>query len=429
MKYVIIGSSAAGLSALETIRKYDTHSNITIVTADSARPHSRILTSYLIGDQIAEENIFLRSPDYFDEMGVEVLDRCRAEEINSDKKELILSSGEKISYDKLLIATGSSPKMPDYNGKELKGVFNLRDYGDVIKIKSYLNDVRVEHCFILGGGLVGMKATEAFYNLNKKVTIIIRSPQVLSQMLDPEAAFLVEKYLKSKGINIMTGESPAEIIGNEHVKQIKLQSGKTLTGELVLVGKGVRPNTDFVNGEVELNKYGEIIVDQKMQTGTENIFAAGDVVSAPDFLEDGNSAYAIWPDAIWQGKTAAKNMLNIESSYEGGLNLNALKIIDLLFYAVGKVQLNDEEKEKYNVYVRNEPGKGIYRKLVFSGHRLIGAITIGQTDDIGVLYLLIKKQIEIENRAKHILKHGINYAELMKEKVLLKTANFELTIV
>ena len=428
MKYVIIGSSAAGLSALETIRKHDTDSKVTVVTADSARPHSRILTSYFIGDQIAEENIFLRSPDYFDEMGVEVLDHCRVEEINSDKMELTISSGEKISYDKLLIATGGSPKMPDYKGKELKGVFNLRDYDDANKIKSYLNDVNVEHCFILGGGLVGMKAMEAFYNLNKKVTIIIRSPQVLSQMLDAESASLVETYLKSKGINIMTGESPAEIIGKEHVEKIKLQSGKTLTGELVLVGKGVKPNTDFINGEVELNKYDGIIVDQKMQADTENIFAAGDAVSAPDFLKDENSAYAIWPDAVWQGKTAAKNMLNIESIYEGGLNLNALKIIDLLFYAAGKVQLNDKEKEKYNVYVRSEPKNGIYRKLVFSDHRLIGAITIGQTDDIGVLYLLIKKQIEIENRAKYILKQGINYAELMKEKVLLKTAHPELAI-
>ncbi|MGM0603814.1 MAG: NAD(P)/FAD-dependent oxidoreductase [Bacillota bacterium] len=428
MKYVIIGSSAAGLNALETIRKYDTDSHITVVTADSARPHSRILTSYLIGDQIAEENIFLRSPDYFDEMGAEVLDQCRAEGINSEKKTLTLSSGEKISYDKLLIATGGRPKMPDYNGKELKGVFNLRDFDDVHKIKSYLDDVDVEHCFILGGGLVGMKAMEAFYNLNKKITIIIRSPQVLSQMLDAGSASLVETYLESKGINIMTGESPAEIIGSEHVEQIKLQSGKTLTGELVLIGKGVKPNTDFVNGEVDLNKYGGIIVDQKMQTGTENIFAAGDVVSAPDFLGDGNSAYAIWPDAVWQAKTAAKSMLNIESSYEGGLNLNALKIIDLLFYAVGRVQLNDKEREKYNVYVRNEPEKGIYRKLVFSDHRLIGAITIGQTDDIGVLYLLIKKQMEIESRAEYILKHGVNYAELMKEKVLLKAASSELPI-
>lgn len=419
MRYLIIGSSAAGLSALETIRKNDTESKITVVTSDSSRPHSRILTSYLLGEKISEEDIFLRSPNYFSEMGAELIADTKVVGVDPVKKEVELSSEKVITYDKLLIATGASPKIPDYKGKNLNGVFSLRNYDDVKQIRDYLKK-DIEHCFVFGGGLIGMKATEAFYDLNKKVSIIIRSPQILSQMLDRKSAGIIENHLKNKGINILKGEFPKKIKGFNRVKGVKLSSGKKIKGGLVLIGKGVSPNTNFIDEGINLNKYGGIVVDERMKTNDPDVFAAGDLVSAPDLLDKGKSSFAIWPDAVWQGRVAGTNMAGKKSSYEGGLNLNVLNVLGLIFFAVGKVRFSEKEKDKYNIYIKNRPEDRVYRKLVFSDQRLIGAITIGQSDDIGVLYNLIKKRFPIEDKAETILKQGIDYAELIRDKVLLK---------
>lgn len=427
MGYTIIGSSAAGLTALEKIRSKDTESDISVITADNKRPHSRILTSYLIGEEISEEDIFLRSSDYFSKMQAEIFANEKVTNLKIDKKEVKLDSGKKIDYDKLLIATGGTPKVPDYEGVNLEGVFTLRDYNDVKAIKNYLNE-DIEHCFLFGGGLVGMKAAEAFHNLGKKITIIIRSPQVLSQMLDEKSAKIVENYLKEKGINILKGESPKKIKGENSVKGVELESGKELEGDLVLIGKGVSPNTDFISDQIELNKYGGIVVNQKMETNVPDIYAAGDVVSAPDFLSEEKTSYAIWPDAVWQAKVAAKNMVGNTSNYEGGLNLNALKVIDLLFFAIGKVQLNEKEKEKYDIYQKYEVENNVYRKIVFSNERIVGAITIGESSDIGALYHLIKKKTPIKNKAEKIVEHGVNYAELVKDKYLLREIRQEVPL-
>ncbi len=422
MKYTIIGSSAAGLSALETIHNLDPQEDITLITADTKQPHSRILTSYVLGNMIEKENIYIRSSDYFKKHNVNLIAGERAIALSPTSHSIELSSGKKLNYQKLLIATGGHSYLPDYKGKNKAGVFTLRDIEDVNKIDNYLNTNNIQDCMMFGGGLVSLKAAEAFYHRGKNISVVIHSPQILSQMLDKQAADIVENYLRKKNFIFYKGESVKKITGKDRVESINLESGKKLSADLILVGKGTRPNIDFIKDDnIAHDKYG-IKVNNRMETNVENVYAAGDVTVAPDFLTDSKKNYAIWPDAVWQGKIAASNMTNKKATYKGGLNLNSLKLFDLPIFAAGQVKVNPDNPD-YNVYIKTNPSKGIYRKLVFANHRLKGVIAVKQVNDIGTLYNLIKKEVKIENRARKILKHGLNYVELIKDKVLLSSSS------
>lgn len=263
-----------------------------------------------------------------------------------------------------------------------------------------------------------MKAADAFARRDREVSFVVRSPRLLSQMLDEGAAVIVENHLKEQGLNVYKGAGVDRIRGMIEAKGVELETGETITGDLVLIGKGVDPNTDFIrNNSIRVEDYG-IVVNEYMETTADNIYAAGDVTLAPSFLSGERENNAIWPDAVWQGRVAASNMIGKKRSFAGGINLNALEVLGLAFYAAGKVRIADDEQDKYEIYIRDLQQQGIYRKLVFRDGVLVGAITIGETEDIGVLYTLIKRREKIEDRAEEILKHGISYAQLVKDGII-----------
>lgn len=418
MKYVIIGSSAAGLSGLETLHALEPEADKIVITADGPRPHSRILTSYLLGKKITEDKIYIKPEDYFHKMNTRLMAGVEVTKLDTEQKRVELDDGSKISYDRLLIASGASSKLPEYTGARLNGVFTLRDLADVEKINHYLAG-SVNQCILLGGGLVSMKAAEAFYERGYDVSIVIRSPLVLSQMLDSGAAHIVEKYLvEDKGFNIYKGEAVESITGSDRVQGVKLHSGRVIEGQLVLVGKGVSPNTFFVDDRINHTGDG-IVVDDYLQTTAADVYAAGDVTVTANYLSEKEKVNnAIWPDAVWQGRIAAYNMTGQNRIYDGGLNLNALKVLGLVFFAIGKVRLRPEEEDKYQVYIKNIPDKKVYRKLVFQDNILVGVITIGRSEDVGLLYTLIKKRARIEDKADYILNHGLSYASIIKDNMV-----------
>ncbi|MFW6381764.1 MAG: NAD(P)/FAD-dependent oxidoreductase [Bacillota bacterium] len=422
MNYVIIGSSAAGLKGLEAIKAGDPGAEITVVTADQNPPHSRILTSYLLGGEIPDEYVYIRNCDYFEEIGVNLIAEDRVTRVDPDSRTLKLASGRQLEYDKLLIATGASSKLPDYPGHGLKGVFTFRDLNDVRTIQEYL-DEGVTRCIMFGGGLVSMKAAEAFYQQGREVAFIIHSPQVLSQMVDKKAADIVENYLVTRGFKFYEGESVKEILGQQRVTGVKTESGLEVSGQLVVVGKGVKPNYDFLDpGQFELSSEG-IVVDEYLQTSVENVYAAGDVAEAGDYLTEGTTNNAIWPEAVFQGKVAGQNMTGKQVKYEGELSLNALKVLGKKVFTVGKVKIYPEEAGDYNVYTRYLPEQGIYRKLVFQQGVMVGAVALGETEDIGVLRCLIKDRAEVEDRAQRLVRHGLDYADIIKDNALRAVVN------
>ncbi len=223
MQYVIIGSSAAGISAIEAIRTKDNTSKITIVSDEKNPLYSRCLISYLLAGTVDEKKIWYRPDNFFKANKAEALLGIKADKINIKKKEITLDSKEKIKFDRLLIATGASPKLEDIPGIDKKGVFPLRTIDHTIEIQSMLG--KVKSVAVLGGGLIGLRAAYALKNRGKDVSVFVKSGSILSQIIDNDAASLMQKRIEEKGIKIFTGVAAKEIIGAKSVNGVTLEDG------------------------------------------------------------------------------------------------------------------------------------------------------------------------------------------------------------
>src|SRR3989339_1548698 len=210
MDYIIIGASAAGVSAAETIRQSDPKGKITVVSDENYPIYSRCLLSYYLAGAIPEEKLKYRPDDFFSKLNINAVKGEKVLEITKDKK-AVLSGGSKLPFDKLLIATGSRSKMEKIPGVDKKGVFGLRNVNDAKNIDALLGKAKA--AVMLGGGLIGLRAAYALHKRGLKGTVVVKSAHILSQMSDAEGAGIVQKKIQEEGISVLTGLSAKEIMG------------------------------------------------------------------------------------------------------------------------------------------------------------------------------------------------------------------------
>ncbi|MDP3789283.1 MAG: FAD-dependent oxidoreductase, partial [Candidatus Omnitrophota bacterium] len=320
-QFVIIGNSAAGIAAAEAIRQNDKSSKITILSDEGYLSYCRCLISYYLAGEVNEENIIYRPEPFYKENNIELLLNKKVVSVDAEKKRITLADKSQLGYDALLIATGASPKFPQgLKGLKNKGVFGLRTLKDAKDIAG-LFTAAAPVC-VLGGGLVGLKAGYALKKRGAKVKVIVKSKQVLSQMLDACAAGMVQKKLEENGIEIIMGADAVEIIGDNQVNAIKLDSGKEIACSLIIVGKGVSPNIDIAK-EAKL-KCGEgILTDNHLQSSVSGIYAAGDVCENLDVSIGKTAVNALWPVAVEQGRIAGANMAGAARVYDGSVGMNS----------------------------------------------------------------------------------------------------------
>lgn len=391
MKYLIIGASAAGLAAAETLHKIYPTGQITILEKEKTQPYSRILLPYLLSGEVKEENIFLPEP-----AGAKFLKGKEAIGIDSQRREVTVSTGEVFAFDKLLIASGASPVIPQVKGADLPFVFTIRKLSDIQKIKKLVKTGK--RAIIAGGGLVSMRIGEALYQLGMNITFVVRSKRVLSQILDFPASTIVEKVLVKKGIEIIKDDEIIQITKGE----IYLESGKSRKCALIVFGKGVSPNVGFLtNSGIEIQR--GIVVNEHQQTNIEDIYAAGDVVETLDIVYEDKRINALWPIAREQGHIAAMNMASIPIIYDGSVAWNVLKVFSLPILTIG---MGREEKPE----VMREQGKEFYRKLVLDNGVLKGLIFIGDLKSGGLYLFLIKRKFDISSFIHPMLKNTFQYS-------------------
>lgn len=407
MQYVIIGSSAAGISAIEAIRTKDKDSKI-IVVSDEKRPlYSRCLISYLLAGTIDEKNIWYRKDGFFKANKVEALLGVRAEEIDVKKKEISLSNKEKIKFDKLLIATGASPKLEDIPGIYKKGVFPLRTIGHAIEIQAMLD--KVKSAAILGGGLIGLRAAYALKNRGKDTSVFVKSGSILSQIIDKDAAGFMQARMEEKGIKIFTGVAAKEVVGPESVNGVMLDNGSRHGCELVIIGKGVSPNIEIAKAGGIKTNWG-ILSDEFLKTSCEDIFTAGDVSETNDIALEESSINAIWPAACEQGRIAGLNMAGGKETYEGSLAMNSIEFFGLPVISVG---ITRPKGDSYKEIVKKDAEKCAYKKVVLKDGVIVGAIFLNSIENIGVIGALIKNKIDVSSVKDIILESYFDYAKII----------------
>ena len=405
MQIVIIGSSAAGISAIEAIRSKDKKSKITVITDEKKPLYSRCLISYLLAGTIDEKKIRYRGDDFFKKNKVEAVLGVKAKKI--DKKEVILEDGKKVKFDKLLIATGGSPKIEDIPGANKKGVYPLRTIEHAFQIQSMLG--KVKSVAILGGGLIGLRAAYALKNKGKVVSVFVRSPQILSQIIDKGSADIMQKHIEEKGIKIVTGQAAKEITGKDAVGGVILEDGSKYDCELVIIGKGVNANIDIAKTAGIKTNWG-IVVDKFLRTSAEDIFAAGDVAESYDIALEENSINAIWPVACEQGRIAGLNMLGKDVVYDGTLAMNSIEFFGLPVISIG---LTKPKKDTCEEIVKKDESKNIYKKIVLRDNTILGAIFVNSVDTIGVIGTLIKNKVDVSSIKDIILEDYFDYGRIV----------------
>ena len=427
MHYVIVGGSAAGINAIEAIRSVDKEGRITLISDEEFSLYSRCLITYFIAGTIAEDKLKYRSSDFYEKEKVDDILGVRATKLVPEKRKVILDNGKELTYDKLLIATGASPKMLEVPGSDKEGILGLRTYRDAQLINGRLD--KVKRVSILGGGLIGLRAAYSLHARNKEVKVIVKSNQVLSQMLDRGAANFIRKKIEQKGIQVMTGLAAVEFLGGKEVTGLVLDDGRRVECELVVVGKGVRPNLELVKRTEIKTDYG-IIVDDHLQTNLPNIYAAGDVAQAKDLITGQSTINALWPCAVAQGRVAGLNMSGKKVKYDGSLAMNSIEFFGLPVISMGITRPKEKE---YEQLVKEDEKNFVYKKVVLRKNRLQGMILVNRIEQAGVMGILMRKKVDVSPIKPMLLEDRFDFAKILpivKEgKELFTEREFEETVI
>lgn len=415
-QYIIIGNSAAGIAAVESIRKYDKAGRITVISDEGYPAYCRCLISYYLAGQVKEDKINYRPPAFYKENDIELLLNKKVSRVDPPKNRVILEDKNQLGYDYLLLATGASPKFPDIKGIKKSGVFGFRTLKDAKDIEGLL-PVTKTAC-VLGGGLIGLKAAVGLKKRNSEVKVVVKSRQVLSQMLDFEAASIAQQALEKNGIELVLGQDAAEIIGEGDIKAVKLDSGKVFGCSLVVVGKGVAPNIGLAqDAGIKINE--GIVADELLQTNIPNVYAAGDCAESFDLTLGKNSINALWPIAVEQGKIAGANMAGSGIRYSGSLGMNSIDFFGLPVVSFGAYKIKEEERASFQELKFRDAGLNIYKKLILKDNRLLGAVLAGDIKNSGVFLRLIREKIDTSSFKDKLLQDNFGYPDIrdfVKEK-------------
>jgi NAD(P)H-nitrite reductase large subunit len=415
--FVILGNSAAGLACIESIREKDRSAKIINISQETHPPYSRCLLSYYLAGQINKDGLWIRPPDYYKDLNVEPILGAQVTHIDDKNRILKLADGRPVNFDKLLFATGGSPKRVNIKGTDKKGVFYLRTIDDAEGIYSMLAGVR--DVVVLGGGLIGLRAAYSLSRQGKEVHVIVKSSHVFSQILDLESADMIRMRLQQNGIQIRTGLEAVEILGKDKVEGVLLDDGNRLECQLVIIGKGVSSNVDLLKGKVNINE--GVLVDEHLKTSLDSIYAAGDVAEAFDMLEERPAINAIWPAAVSQGKIAGLNMAGTKLAYEGSCRMNSIDFFGIACISFGIVR---PKAEGFKELIQADFSRNIYRKVVLKNNKIVGAIFVGDVEKHGILLNLALQRIDISDIEEILADEYFDYGKIIplikrqKEKFL-----------
>ena len=412
-KYVIVGASAAGIGAVEAIREVDPVGTLTIISEEPCPQYSRPMISDFVSGKADSQKMKFRTDEFWKENNVEALTGKKATALNLNEKSIQLESGEKVSYEKLLIATGGKPFIPKMEGSEKDGLFTFTTMKDAQSLAAKISNINAKTAVVIGAGLIGISVTEALVKLGLKVTIVELQDKILSLLLDAKASDLVEAVIKKAGVSIVTGQSVQKIIGKPcndgAVGGVILTKGEQVLCDLVVVAIGVVPRTELVIGTMIKTNRG-IIVDNLMQTNVPEVYASGDVAEAYDFITNQNRLLPLWPLAVLEGQIAGYNMAGKKTTYGGGTNMSSLKYFGIPIVSIGLA--NPKEDPTLEVLVQHDAERNVYKKIVLKNNVIVGLTLINCIERAGVLFYLMKNAINVKKFKQKLLADDFGLATL-----------------
>ena len=378
MEIVIIGNSAAGLSALEEFRRWDRNSHVVMISKEGSMPYSRVLLPYVLRGKLPYKGMEIRDGDYFCGLDTECI-TAEVVSVDSGRKVVITADGVEYGYDRLLIATGSFAVMPPIPGIRDERICNMWTREDADKLMPYFRQYK--RTVVVGSGFVALQAAWAARFLGLEVTVFELMDRIMPSVLDETGAGILTEKIRGKGVALYTGASTQEI---EHLEDgsflVHVKGMEPIPADFMIIGTGVRPNTAFLEGSGVAGGRG-IPVDRYMRTNIPDIYAAGDVAAGPTTFGEEHVIHALWPTAVEMGKTAGRTMAGKQLEYEGSLNMNVTQMYDTTVASIGK--FNDDVIDDAAYFDETE-GKG-YLKVCYKDGKICGACLVGSSDAVTVL--------------------------------------------
>lgn len=406
MRIVIIGNSATAVGAVEAIRQYDQACEIIMISEEPHLIYSRPLLSHYLAGEIDQSRLGYRTSDFYTKHHVHPILNTRVTAIDPQAHIVRTASGERYSYDKLLISTGGTPIVPPIPGIDLEGVFTFTRHSDVAAMEAYMAKYPVHHVVVVGGGMIGIKAADAFMKRGLRVIMVELAPRILSMSLDETASRMLTELLEEADVRVLTENTVVDITGEasedsdrKRVTRAELRDGRGLPCDLLVFGIGVRPNADLAReAGIQVNR--GIVVDQYMRTSAPDVYAAGDVAEAYDLVVDMNRTVAIWPNAYRQGAIAGCHMVGVERPDRGGVAMNTVEVCGVPAMAIGNSAVTGDE---YEYLVELDERNHRYKRLVLSEGRLVGAILVGDINRAGIYTGLIRSKLNVEAYRENLL--------------------------
>jgi NADPH-dependent 2,4-dienoyl-CoA reductase/sulfur reductase-like enzyme len=421
-RHVILGAGPAGVIAAETIRKHAPQDEIVLVGDEPEAPYSRMAIPYLLAGNVGEEGTHLRhGKDHYAKLRIDLKRGVLVKAVDTAKKTVALDDGSTLAYDRLLIATGSSPASPPIPGIDSEGVLHCWTLKDARAIAQ--RATKGARVLQMGAGFIGCIIMESLAARGVQLTVVEMGDRMVPRMMGPTAGGMIKDWCEKKGVRVFTGTrvdaieaggTPAaaahseglltrlaHAVGLGHQEappaatpgaplKVRLSNGQTLEADLVISATGVKPNIGFLENSGVKCLLG-VLTDEHLQTNVPGVYAAGDCAEAFDKVSGKTIVSAIQPNAAEQARVAALNMVGQKTELRGVTQINVLDTLGLISTSFG-----DWQGAPGGEHVElTDKAAGRHLSLQFGGDRLVGCNSVGWTDHVGAMRGLVEGQVKL----------------------------------
>lgn len=382
---VIIGNGIGGVTAADYVRRNHPQCEIHLIGRERHPLYNRMAITRLIYGRSAMSGLYLQPDSWYDERKITVWLNTRAAHIHPATKQVELATGERLPYDRLILAAGSESYVPPITGDGLPGIFVLREAEDAMSVRAYAQEHRCRRAVIAGGGLLGLEAGYALHKLGLAVTVLERSAWLLRRQLDERGSQFLRQYLEGVGMDVVTHAELAGVTGDQRVQAVQLQDGREFESEVLVVTVGIQPNTHLAH-ELGLESERGILVDEHMRTKLPDVYAVGDAA------QFNGKVLGLWPVAVEQAKVAAINATGGEEVYREIVPVTALKVVGIDLTSIGRFEPEHAEEI---VIALEDTAAHQYRKVLIAHGKIVGAILLGCPTDVPVVVEAIKQEVDV----------------------------------
>ncbi|MDP4096780.1 nitrite reductase large subunit NirB [Paenibacillus sp. P96] len=384
-KLVVVGNGMAGIGTLEQMIKLGGHYDIEIIGSEPHPNYNRIMLSYVLEGTKTIDDIILNDWSWYEQNGIQLHTGTAVTRIDAEDRKVHTDTGLVISYDKLIIATGSKPFMLPIPGIDKEGVVGFRDIADCHRMMEAA--ASYDKAAVIGGGLLGLEAAKGLVNLGMDVTVVHLMDDLMERQLDHPASAMLQAELERQGIKFAMGKQTVELTGEQRVNGLLFKDGSRLDADFVVMAVGIQPNTAVAAGSGMAVNRG-IIVDDYMQTSLPGVYAVGECV------EHRGVCYGLVAPLFEQGLVLAKHLCSVDTKpYEGSVVSTKLKISGVDVFSAGEFI----ETGEHTVISAKDDWKRTYKKVLLRGNQIVGAVLFGDVTESANLQKLVRQQAEMND--------------------------------